>query len=44
LELPESELDAVRRLVTEEMEQVIELAVPLKVDIGIGKTWREAHP
>ena len=44
LELPEAERDAVRRIVTEAMEGVIELMVPLKVDIGIGKTWREAHP
>ena len=44
LELPEAERDAVRRLVTEAMERVIELMVPLKVDIGIGKNWREAHP
>jgi len=26
------------------MERVIELVVPLKVDIGIGKNWSEAHP
>ena len=44
LELPEAERDAVRRIVTEAMEGVIELMVPLKVDIGIGKNWREAHP
>jgi DNA polymerase-1 len=44
LELPEADRDAVRRTVTEAMEGVIELMVPLKVDIGIGKNWREAHP
>jgi DNA polymerase I len=44
LEVPSDELDLARRIVTEEMEGVIELAAPLKVDIGIGKNWREAHP
>ena len=44
LELPEAEVDSVRPIVTEEMERVIELVVPLKVDIGIGKNWSEAHP
>jgi DNA polymerase-1 len=44
LELPEAELEAVRPIVTEEMERVITLIVPLKVDIGVGKNWREAHP
>ena len=44
LEVPDAELDVVRRIVTEEMEGVIKLAAPLKVDIGIGKNWREAHP
>jgi DNA polymerase-1 len=44
LELPEAEVDTVRPIVTEEMERVIELVVPLKVDIGVGKNWSEAHP
>jgi DNA polymerase-1 len=44
LELPEAEVDTVRPIVTEEMERVIELVVPLKIDIGIGKNWSEAHP
>jgi DNA polymerase I-like protein with 3'-5' exonuclease and polymerase domains len=30
-------------MVKEEMEGVMELLVPLKVDIGIGKSWGEAH-
>ncbi len=44
LEVPDAELDVARVMVTEEMEGVIELAAPLKVDIGVGKNWREAHP
>jgi DNA polymerase-1 len=43
-EVPESELEPVRKAVTEEMERVVDLAVPLKVDVGIGRTWRQAHP
>jgi DNA polymerase I len=46
-EAPETELDDVKRLVQGEMEGVgtqLKLSVPLKVDIGIGRNWRAAHP
>lgn len=43
-EVPESELEPVQKAVTEEMERVVDLAVPLKVDVGIGRNWRQAHP
>ncbi len=42
-ELPEEELRSLERIVGEEMEGVIELSVPLKVDIGHGRNWAEAH-
>jgi DNA polymerase-1 len=42
-EVPEEEKDAALKLVRQEMENVVVLAVPLKVDIGIGKNWAEAH-
>ena len=42
-EVPERELETMKKLVREEMEGVIALKVPLKVDIGIGKNWSEAH-
>jgi len=42
-ELPESELLVVERIVREGMEGVIELSVPLRVDIGYGRNWAEAH-
>ncbi|MBC8412739.1 DNA polymerase I [bacterium] len=42
-EVPEAEIDSVRQLVREEMEGVIKLKVPLKVDIGAGVNWAEAH-
>ncbi|MEJ2697246.1 MAG: DNA polymerase I [Candidatus Sulfobium sp.] len=43
VELPEEELDAVTGIVTGEMEGAFKLAVPLKVEIGHGKNWAEAH-
>jgi DNA polymerase-1 len=46
-ELPEKELDDAKRLVKQEMEGVgkqLGLSVPLKVDLGVGKNWRVAHP
>jgi len=42
-EVPERELDALIPVVQEEMEGVYPLHVPLKVDIGYGKNWGEAH-
>ena len=42
-EVPEGEIDPVKGLVRNEMEGVMPLAVPLKVDIGIGANWAEAH-
>ncbi len=43
IELPYGELDAVTEIVRLEMEGAFELAVPLKVEIGHGKNWAEAH-
>jgi DNA polymerase-1 len=42
-EVPESEVEAVRALVCERMEGVLPLRVPLVVDAGVGRNWREAH-
>jgi DNA polymerase-1 len=41
-EVAKGELDALRALVTEEMERVVELSVPLEVQIGVGKSWDQA--
>jgi DNA polymerase-1 len=43
LEVAETDREAVCTAVREEMEGVMELAVPLQVDIGVGRTWAEAH-
>jgi DNA polymerase-1 len=46
-EVPDHDLDEAKRLVRQEMEDVgkqLGLSVPLKVDLGVGKNWRAAHP
>ncbi len=42
LEAPVEEADQIRLLVKEEMEAVMELKVPLVVEVGSGKNWRDA--
>jgi len=42
-EVPAAELEQVRELVRAEMESAVPLDLPLKVDIGTGKNWAEAH-
>ncbi|MDD5170513.1 MAG: DNA polymerase I, partial [Syntrophales bacterium] len=42
-EVPEGEKEEVIGLVKKEMEEVIKLSVSLKVDIGCGMNWDEAH-
>lgn len=44
LEVPDNEIDRTTEVVREEMESVHPLAVPLVVDIGVGKNWMEAKP
>ena len=43
VEAPDSEVDAVRRILQEEMEHVVNYSVPLTTEVGTGKTWLEAH-
>jgi DNA polymerase-1 len=38
-EVPDTELSKMKELVRQEMESVVELKVPLKVDMGIGVNW-----
>jgi DNA polymerase-1 len=40
-EVPGSEIDTLRELVREQMQNVYKLRVPLLVDIGVGKNWRD---
>lgn len=41
--VPNTELESVRKAVVEEMEQAIQLKVPLIADCGVGANWLEAH-
>jgi DNA polymerase-1 len=41
-EVAKGELEALKKLVTQQMELVVELSVPLEVQIGIGKSWDQA--
>ncbi len=43
-EVPPAEIDTLARLVTEEMSAAYGLAVPLKVDVKVGRTWANAEP
>jgi DNA polymerase-1 len=43
-EAPEGEAGAVAELVRDHMERAWPLSVPLTVDVGIGKNWKEAKP
>jgi DNA polymerase-1 len=42
-ELHETELAGAKELIRREMERAFTLRVPLKVDLGWGKNWLEAH-
>ena len=42
-EVPEDEVSALTEMIVFEMENAAELAVPLKVEYGIGDNWFEAH-
>lgn len=41
-EVAPGELDTLRSLVVDQMQNVVELSVPLEVHVGIGKTWDSA--
>lgn len=42
-DVPRDEVEQMRALVEECMTSVVKLPIPLKVDIGIGDNWLEAH-
>jgi DNA polymerase I len=42
-ELPLSDREEMETLVVEKMQSAMPLNVPVKVDVGVGKNWLEAH-
>jgi DNA polymerase I len=40
-EVPEAEVEAMRTLVRDQMENVHPLTVPLQVELGVGRNWRD---
>lgn len=43
VETPLDEVERVKTLLKEEMEQVAQYSVPLTAEVGTGKTWLDAH-
>ena len=42
-EVPQDEIEQARTLIKDVMENIVHLSVPLVVEIGTGKNWKEAH-
>lgn len=42
VECPENEAETVKKLLEEEMENAVQLAVPMRADANYGKTWYDA--
>jgi len=40
-EVPDPEIDALSQMVKQSMEGVMQLKIPLTVDISVGKNWGE---
>ncbi len=43
LDMPKEEEEAVRAIVRDAMVNALDFGVPLEVEIGVGRTWLEAH-
>ncbi len=42
-EVPEEEVEEFKKVCKEIMERAMELKVPLEVELGVGRNWKEAH-
>jgi DNA polymerase-1 len=42
-DVPEAEVEEIRTMVQHEMENVIELRVPIVADVGVGPNWRDMN-
>jgi DNA polymerase-1 len=43
LEVPENELELVKTMLPQLMQNVAKLDVPLLAEVGVGKNWEAAH-
>jgi DNA polymerase-1 len=43
LEVPETELDLVKTMLPQLMQNVAKLDVPLLAEVGVGNNWEAAH-
>ncbi len=42
-EVPDEEREKVERLVVHEMQDAMKLSIPIRVEVGFGRNWLEAH-
>lgn len=42
-EIETARIDEARELIKESMEKIVELTIPLRVTIGVGQNWAQAH-
>ena len=42
-DVPLEEVDLIKKIIIDKMENAYELKVPLTVDLGVGNNWLEAH-
>ncbi len=42
-EVPDGEVESFKTFIKNQMEQVVQLSVPLITEIGIGQNWKDAH-
>jgi DNA polymerase-1 len=43
IEVADDEINQVKEIIKKSMEEAVDLKVQLKVELGIGKSWGEAH-
>ena len=43
IETYEDEMEQVKEILSREMKQAVDLAVPLEIDLNVGKNWYDAH-
>ena len=42
-EVKKTELEKVKKIVTDKMKNAIKLNVPIEVEVGVGENWFDAH-